>query len=72
MRQVTLHTPDSSYTFFIELAKNLQFVKKIEELNNPPSKKQVLDSIKEGIIQAKQHQKGKLKLLTAKQLLDEL
>jgi hypothetical protein len=72
MKQVTLHIPDSSYAFFIELAKSLQFVKKIEELDNPPSKQQVLDSIKEGISQAKLHQKGKVKLQTAKQLLDEL
>jgi len=72
MRQVTLHIPDSSYAFFIELAKSLQFVKKIEEVESPPSKKQVLDSIVEGISQAKQHRKGQLKLQTAKQLLDEL
>jgi hypothetical protein len=72
MRQVTLHIPDNSYAFFIQLAKSLQFVKKIEELESPPSKKQILDSIAEGIDQAKQHQEGKIKLKTAKQLLDEL
>ena len=57
MRQVTLHIADNSYTFFIELAKSLQFVKKIEEVapDNPPSKRQVLDSITEGIAQARQH-----------------
>lgn len=72
MRQVTLHIPDSSYQFFIELAKNLQFVKKIEEMEKPPTKKQVLNSITEGIKQVDQHKNGKLKLQTAKQLLDEL
>lgn len=72
MRQVTLHIPDSNYAFFIELAKSLQFVEKIEEVEAPPTKKQKLDSITEGIHQAKQHQSGKLKLQTAKELLDEL
>ncbi|MCY7311939.1 MAG: hypothetical protein LH619_14275 [Chitinophagaceae bacterium] len=74
MRQVTLHIPDSSYRFFMELAKNLHFVKKIEEedLEKAPTKKQVLDSITEGIKLAGQHKQGKLKLKTAKQLLDEL
>lgn len=72
MRQVILHIPDSNYTFFMELAKSLQFVEKIEEIEAPPSKKQVLDSITEGMKLAGRHQKGKLKLQTAKQLLDEL
>lgn len=72
MRQVTLHISDSSYSFFIELAKSLQFVKKIEEVETPPTKKVVLNSITEGIKLARQHEKGKRKLQTAKQLLDEL
>jgi hypothetical protein len=72
MRQVTLHIPDSSYNFFMELANSLQFVKKIEEVEIPPTKKDVMDSITEGIKLARQHQKGKRKLQTAKQLLNEL
>lgn len=72
MRQVTLHITESNYAFFIELAKSLQFVKKIEEVEAPPTKTEVLNSITEGIKLAKQHQKGKLKLQTAKELLDEL
>ena len=72
MKQVILHIPDSNYTFFMELAKSLQFVKKIEEVERPPTKRQVLDSITEGISQARQHQNGKLKLQSAKELLDEL
>jgi hypothetical protein len=72
MRQVTLHITDTDYAFFMKLAKSLQFVKKIEELEPPPTQRQVLDSITEGISQARQHQNGKLKLQTAKELLDEL
>lgn len=72
MRQVTLHIPDSSYAFFIKLAKSLQFIKKIEEVDAPPTKKEVLNSITEGIKLAEQHRQGKRKLQTAKQLLNEL
>ncbi len=72
--RVILDIQDSSYPFFIELAKNLHFVNKIEEerVEKAPTKKQVLDSITEGIQLARHHQQGKLKLKTAKQLLDEL
>lgn len=74
MRQITLHIPDSSYSFFMELAKSLSFVKKIEETSTekPPTKKQVLDSITEGLQQVQLHRQGKLQLQTAQQLLDEL
>jgi hypothetical protein len=74
MRQVTLHIPDSNYAFFMELVKRLSFVKKIEEVSieNPPSEKEVLNSITEGIQQAKLHQEGKINLQTAQQLLNEL
>ena len=38
----------------------------------PPTKQEILKSIKDGIEQAKLHQQGKIKLKTAQQLLDEL
>ena len=41
MKQVTLHIPDSDYPFFMELAKSLQFVKKIEAADEK-AKDQVL------------------------------
>jgi hypothetical protein len=74
MKQVTLHIPDSNYAFFMELIKNLSFVKKVEEskAENAPSKKEVMDSIVEGIQKAKLHSEGKIQLQTAQQLLDEL
>ena len=41
MKQVTLHIPDNNYPFFIELAKSLAFVKKIEEVKDS-SKQEVI------------------------------
>jgi hypothetical protein len=73
-KQVTLHIPERHYNFFMELVESLSFVKKIEtdNIEKPPSKKEVLNGIKEGLQQSKLHQAGKLKLQTAQQLLDEL
>ena len=46
MIQVTLHIPDSNYPFFMELAKSLHFIKKIEA-TDAPNKEQVLQNIKD-------------------------
>ena len=45
MKQVTLYIPDSNYPSFMELAKSLQFVKKIEAIDRP-EKDQVIQNIK--------------------------
>jgi hypothetical protein len=71
MKQVTLHIPDSNYHFFIELAKSLQFVKKIESTNEP-KKKQVLQNIKVGLDEVQLFKKGKLKTTPAKDFLNAL
>lgn len=71
MKQVTLHIPDSNYPFFLELAKSLQFVKKIEPLEKP-TKKQVLQNIKAGLEEVQLYKKGKLKTTSAKDFLNEL
>jgi len=44
----------------------------IAEDDLPPTKEEVLENIKEGMQQVKRHSQGKIKLKTAKQLLDEL
>ena len=43
-----------------------------EEVDTPPTKQEILDSIRDGLKQVKLHQQGKIKLKSAKQLLDEL
>ncbi len=71
MKQVTLHIPDSNYPFFIELAKSLQFVKKIEAAEQT-GKKLVLKNIKTGLQEVELFKKGKLKTTPAKDFLNEL
>jgi len=71
MKQVTLHIPDSNYPFFMELAKSLQFVKKIEATDQP-EKEQILQNIKAGLQEVKLFKKGKLKTTPAKDFLNEL
>ncbi len=74
MRQVTLHIPDSSYSFFMELAKSLSFVMKIEEEKTvkKTSKEQLLKGLKEAVQEVNDIKAGKLKGIDAKALLDEL
>ncbi len=74
MRQVTLHIPESSYAFFMELAKSLSFVKKIEEEKTIkiPSQESLLQGMKEAVQELNDIKAGRLKGIDAKALLDEL
>lgn len=70
MRQVTIYTTDEEYNHFIELAKNLTYVKKIE-----PDEKfndGILVNIKTGLEEVRLFKKGKLKTTSAKDFLNEL
>ncbi len=71
MKQVTLHIPDNNFPFFIELAKSLQFVKKIEDVKDS-SKQEVIQNVKKGLTEVSFFKKGKLKTTTAKDFLNEL
>jgi hypothetical protein len=71
MRQVTLHITENKFTAFMEVAKSLSFIKKIEE-NNPPSKEQFLKDLSSAVKEVKQIKKGKIKGISAKDLLNKL
>jgi len=71
MRQVTIYTTDKEYNDFVELAKNLHYVKKIET-DEKSSKQTVLKNITEGLKEVKLFKKGELKTTTAKNFLDEI
>ncbi len=71
MRQVTVYTTNKEYNHFVELARNLHYVKKIE-MDEEPSKENVLANIKAGLIEMKLFKKGKLKTTSAKDFLNEL
>jgi len=76
--QYTYDNKGRALGVFIPISDWKKIVKKYKELDQsevndaPPTKQEILQSIKEGIQLAKMHQKGKIKLKTAQQLLDEL
>ena len=71
MRTITLHIPNKKYDHFIELAKNLRYVKKIE-LDDEPTKEEILEGIKEGLKEVKLIQKGNIRATFLKDFLNEL
>lgn len=70
LRQVTVYTTDKEYNHFVELAKNLQYVKRIE--TDEVSNEMVLNQIKTGLKEVRLFKKGKLKTTPAKDFLNEL
>jgi uncharacterized protein YlbG (UPF0298 family) len=70
MRYVTVYTTDKEYSHFIELAKNLHYVKKIE--TDEESNETILENIKAGLKEVNLFKKGKLKTTSAKDFLNEL
>lgn len=70
MRQVIIYTTNKEYNHFIELAKNLNYVKKIETKEEP--NESLLKNIKNGLEEVRLFKKGKLKTTSAKDFLNEL
>ncbi len=71
MRQVTIHITDNEYSHFIELAKNLHYVKKIET-DDEPTKDEVVSNIKRGFEEMQLIKKGTLKTTSLSDFLNEL
>jgi hypothetical protein len=69
MQRVVIDIPDSKINFFMELVNNLGF-KKVKKL----SSKQIefVDDLHDSLNEVEQHQKGKIKLQSAKDFLNEL
>lgn len=70
MRHVTVYTTDKEYSHFLELTKNLHYVKKIE--TDEELQENALESIKAGLKEVNLFKKGKLKTTSAKDFLNEL
>lgn len=70
MRHITVYTTDKEYNHFIELVKNLHFVKKIETDEEP--NEDDLENIKAGLEEVNLFKNGKLKTKSAKDFLNEL
>ena len=71
MRYATIYTTDKEYSHFVELAKNLHYVKKIE-MDEEPSKEDIINNIKTGLQEMQLFKKGKLITTSAKDFLNEL
>jgi hypothetical protein len=71
MRQVTIYTTDKEYSHFLQLARSLHYVKKIET-DEEPSKQEEIDNLKAGFEEVRLFKQGKLKTTSAKDFLNEL
>lgn len=76
MRQITIQVPDQQYEFFMQLVRNLKFVKVKQEspleAQLTPSQKKTWKNIKQGFEELKQVEEGKMTTRSLKQVLDEL
>ena len=71
MRHVTVYTTDKEYSHFVQLAKNLHYVKRVET-DEDSSKEDILENLKAGLEEVQLFKKGKLKTSPAKAFLNEL
>ncbi|MBK6339530.1 MAG: hypothetical protein IPN93_04570 [Bacteroidetes bacterium] len=71
MRHVTVYTTDKEYNHFVELAKNLHYVKKIET-DDEPTKDEIVSNLKRGLEEMQLIKKGKLKTTSLNDFLNEL
>ncbi|TAG99794.1 MAG: hypothetical protein EAZ15_10540 [Sphingobacteriales bacterium] len=71
MRQVTIYTTDNEYNEFVQLAKNLRYVKKVET-DEGDNKATIIKNLKAGFKEMELFKNGKLKTTTAEDFLNEL
>lgn len=71
MRHITVYVTDKEYNHFVELTKSLSYVKKIE-MDDEPTKEEVISNLKRGFKEMQLIKKGKLKTTSAKDFLNEL
>jgi hypothetical protein len=69
MRQVTIYTTDNEYNEFVQLAKNLRYVKKVET-DEGDSKAAIIKNLKAGFKEMELFKKGKLKTTAAEDFLN--
>ena len=70
MRYATVYITDNEYSHFIELAKNLSYIRKIE--TDHEVKGCVFEHIKAGLEEVHLFQKNKLNTISAKDFLNEI
>jgi hypothetical protein len=71
MRHLTVYTTDKEYNHFVELTKNLHYVKKIET-DDEPTKEEIIKNLKKGFEEMRLYKQGRLKTISAKDFLNGL
>ena len=71
MKQITIHIPDNKFTFFMELIKNLKFIKRVEA-DEDTSKEQIIRGLQEAVDEVNLIKAGKKKAQPLSEFLDEL
>jgi hypothetical protein len=77
MKQVTINIPEKKFPFFMKLMKSLDFVKVVEtgqtlEDQLTPEQKETWHNVKQGFIELKMAEEGKLKFRPIQELINEL
>lgn len=72
MKQVTLHIPEKKIPLFIEFAKSISFIKRIEVEDEAPTKAEVLRGVRQAVKEMNLIKAGKLKARDARELVNEL
>jgi uncharacterized protein YlbG (UPF0298 family) len=71
MRHVTVYTSDEEYSQFVQLAKSLRYVKKIET-DEEDTKEKIVTNLKKGFEEMQLIKQGKLKTTSLNDFLNEL
>ena len=66
-----IYTTDNEYSHYVELAKHLHDVKKIET-DDEPTKEEIVRNLKQGFEEMRLIKKGKLKTTSLNDFLNEL
>jgi hypothetical protein len=73
MKQITLEISEKKYPFFLELVKSLDWVKKVEVIDNDePTKEEILKGLREAVEEVKKIKSGKAKAKSLSEFLNEL
>ncbi len=72
--KIEIEIKDSKAEFFLELVKSFNFVKKVkvEKIEKKPTKKEILDGIRQGLKEVKMIKAGKMKGIPLEDFLNEL
>jgi hypothetical protein len=77
MKEITIRVPENKFPFFMKLMKSLNFVKVVEPAQSledqlTPGQMKTWKNIKQGFVELKMIEEGKLKARPIEELLDEL